>query len=445
MNATLRDALHGLPPEPPEHLGLHTTARRRAGTIRRRRAALAGTAAVTAVLAVVAGAAVLPRGDEVTPAASSPLVGTFPDWPGRGAAYLRDEQRGVADWTGWVRDRARATVVGTPRVLYAADAGGTTLAVVAGTTDPGGDRVALLATNRADPTLVEAPAPLPGVPAFGLVAFAPPDRSPLNPCAEGPVDDDRHDTTLVVVAAPEHRAARWRTVPGVACGLPALEWRDLALPDGAAHLGIPLRPYWRVELEVLTPGGWRRVPVTRETPDGAYPRVRRTSTPTALGWAVRSDGSRADALADALTLGVPGVAGGAACIREMARSLPDGTAVVLCTAPGGGPKDTRATFVADDSHGRFRAYRYPQGLIDAYVTVIEGRTGRWLVFVGPPDMAAASLVENGTARPIPLEHGTGYLRLADGEGRPGATLTTPGYPPGGGWSLTLIEGREIKR
>ena len=461
MNATLRDALHGLAPEPPDDLGRPATARRRARTLRRRRIASAGTAVAVAFALVVAGNAVLTGspGRTVTPtAASGGLVGTFPNWPRRGTNGPGLDQPAIDTWSESVRARG-ASVVGTPRVLYSGG-GGTAVpfVVLHGTAFPGGDRLAVV-TFGGGPARVryDRAAPLPGTAAIAFLVDPPP-QGPVGSNGCDTTSDPAKDTWLLVLAAPDVREARWRVTgpPGVECGRARedVPWQPAVLNGGRAFAGtggstflaVPFRDGNHLDVEARRGGEWVRTDGIGGTagPYPAFDRMRGIRTP--LGWEVRTDVSRAEAVAASLPL-PDGVRRDERCELELARSLPDGTAVVLCTFPPGSAGDAKGTRVyvaADDARGRFRTYAFPPGVYTHYATVIEGRTGRWLVFVDRPDQRSAALVENGVTRPIPLEHGTGYLRLAGGEGGPGARITTSDFGPDGGQALTLLEGREVE-
>ena len=448
--STLRDTLHALPPEPPAELGLAGNARRRAGRIRRRRA-LAGSA-VTAVVAALAVAAVaLPRPADVVPAATSPLVGTFPEWPRRGDGDAALDADAVATWTAFVEGPAKARLVGTPRVLYSGAAD--RLVVLAGTTDPGGDRLAVDGPGAGGDlaVLADRAAPLPGTVALRFLIAAPPEPTNGYYCGAPLVDDPAYATRLLVVAAPGVREARWlRTGPlGLHCPFSTAaaaprEHHPVEVRDGVALADIPMGSGEFVFGEVRVSGGRWVDAVRLQTPATApYPAPDAAPASATLPRFVRTDHSRADALALLLDDdGIEGVAGGERCREAWSRSLPDGTAAVFCIVRSpdeNDPTRDRAVVVADGADRRFRVYDFPPTTADVFATVVTGRTARWLVVVGPKDLAGATLLGDREV-PVPLVDGAGFLRLEDGQATGDTFLRTSS---GGTYPVVRIDGREV--
>ena len=426
----LRDALHTLAPEPPDDLGLATTARRRARSLRRRRTlAATGTA-----LAVVAGAAfaggALPRDRAVAPVThGSELTGTFPNWPRRGDGDPLRDRAAIDAWAMSVKHRDGA-VVGTPRVLYA---GGDRVPVVVlhGTAYPGGDRIAVVTfeAGAAGRVIAEGPAPLPGV--AGLVVTFDPAREGGvevggDMCRKGPADDPAHDTRDLLIVAPDVRRAQWRSdgFPPTACGPGSplvTDWRDVPVDGGAVLVPVPMGPFSMIRWSLTRADGATGVPHGPGSAVASLWPVMLGSGGTPLGWARRQDGSRAAEAGVAVCRWVEG--GSPPCVGEWAVSLPDGTSAGL-HAVVRDPGRAEPWLFADDARGVFRAYRLPSGVVGAVAGVVEGRGGRWLLVVGPPSMSRAAVHAGGAPREVELRHGTGFLRLADGEDLAGATVVT---------------------
>jgi hypothetical protein len=428
----LRDTLERLAPEPPDDLGLASTARRRARSLRRRRTLAASTTA----LAVLAGAAfagnALPREREATGpsyARRSEFAGTFPNWPRRGDADPSVDRAAIDAWTRSVRERG-AEVVGVPRVLYAGGAGGGPVVVLHGTAYPGGDRVAAVTFEAGTATLKEeGAAPLPGV--VGLVLTL--DSARTDPvgvdgdmCFKGPADDPAHDTRVLVLAAPGIRHAEWHSdgFPPQTCGPDSplvTAPREAPLDDGVALVHVPMGPYTRIAWWLTDADGLGNVPrgFGPVSPLDGLPAPHRSPR----GWPQRSDSSGAlwegSEVCRSLTKGDPG------CQLTWAQSLPDGTTAGAFAVPGWNAQEgVEPWFFADATDGTVRAYRMPGGVVAALAAVLPGRSGRWLAVVGPASMTTATLRANGASRTVPLVDGTGFLRLSDGDDLGGATVET---------------------
>jgi hypothetical protein len=452
MNATLRDTLRALPPEPPDDLGLPSTARRRAQALRRRRYAAVSAGAVAAVtaFALVASGAVLPDASRrVRPVTGDPLVGDFPDWPRRGDVKDVDvELAAVEAWQESLHRRGVAPVGGT-RVLYAGGGAERPVVVLHGTAEVGGDRLVVVTFDGGRPDVfADRPAPLPGV---GALRIAIPGQGgshrPLQDMCPVVGREDPSAVRLLVVGAPGTRSARWRRSEALpaecgARGDTGAEWEDVPLRDGAGLVTLPFDSRTDVWAEVRAPGPYvvTGTPMIWARSTGTYGPL--TAAGGATGVARRTDGSRADDLADAVI--ATALPDGRRCETQWAQSLPDGTPVVLChgLADGGGIES--AVFVAEDGEHRVRAYDVPVELGgDSFTAVIQGHTARWVVFCGMPMFPEATLIRGDVRRPFPLTLGAGFLRLDRGQPVDGARVTSGRYGPDGGIHLVAPEGREI--
>jgi hypothetical protein len=443
----LRDTLHAAP-EPPDGIGLGAaSARRRAKAIKRRRYA-AVTSAVTCVAVVVAGLALVSparRATDVTPVGPAP-AGEYPDWPRRGNAPATLDAEAVAAYDEYLREDTDGVSRGSHRVLYADERSGNEAVVVLhAVASAGGERIVVLTGTSGDLSVyLDVPAPEPGAEAVSVVL----DReeyTPGNICDRG--EGEPPQARLLVLAAPGSRTSvEWTTTAPPTCRDGSVWTRgDTALgADATVLMPVPVpRPaLFAVGVPGAAPGRvFHRGRPALESYRRLVPGVPESGP---VPWTPRIDVSRALELRDAMTQqrGLQKHYGGSDCRTLVVTSLPDGTPLVLCAL-----RDVRDPLVLLVTESRDRENRVyleipPDPLPTAFVAVVDGLSGRWLVVAGDEGLGAAELRTAAGSREIPLTQGVGWLRL-DREPPADAQVWTPGYGPGGGMAIMDRTGRVL--
>ena len=429
MTNDLRGALHALAPEPPEHLGLPETARRRARHIRRRRYVAATTFVAVAGL-VVAAATVLPGREAIRPTGGA----AYPDWPRRGDAPPSADAEAIDEYDAYLsRVPGRPRRNGDAQVLYSGSDGVVALRVVP---TVGGRRIVVLARGDDGRFVVESDAPdVRGgartlVVAVGLSPVPPQAR----PCDPEPAMLRPVAVRLLVLGPPSlDEPMRWEAGPPEDC-VDAVGFGDpheFDLRDGAAVVDVMIAPartlYVRVggaggDVLLLSPPTLRPYHGVRVVGD-----VRRPP----LGWLDRDDSSVADTLEVEVANSDHDLEPYAGrCLVIWSAALPDGTETAVCT--GVNPGDGRPVALLSRAGDELRLHHEvaPQKPVSVFAAVVTGAQ-RWLLVVGPETLAEAELVDGSRRTPIPLVNGSGWLAL-DSDLSPDARVWTPDFARSGG-------------
>ena len=459
VDNALRDALRGLAPEPPDDLGSVDDARRRGRAIRRRRRYAAASATALSLVAIlgvtVVGGGNPPRPADVT--SGDMLSGTFPDWPVRGD--LADDDTVLdAAVSAFTRSLGAQGINRTSTIpLYAGGGGDRPVVVLHATPERGGERFVVVTREAGGyEVFADVPAPLPGEYQVSVLLGAPEQKHPHpegTPCVSTPGYVAGTTQRLLVLGPPgELVSAGWRLVrtfpPG--CGIAnggETAPQAIALTDGAGLADVRVGQYGTLEMEGVERDGssWTGPPtIIERTVPARYPafEVKEFAPATGLDWPLRTDQSRADAFAEAVRMRNSIQNEYGECVTHVARSLPDGTPVVLCVTRGEHP-DPQVVIWAENAERRARSYARIS--LDKpgspYSAIVDGHAGRWLVVIGAADENDVTLVDGADRRAVPMTHGMGYLRL-ESEPSADARLTTPDFAEGGGFAIADRTGED---